>query len=169
MSQFHSLNFKHGPETYEINGPADLKNVPTPALLALYRKLTGKDTTRFASREKGEAAVVRAMEAQAAPQPKKAAAKPAKAPRAPKAPSERKARTRRFVFKKDSTLKPPREGTKRYDLLKLLRQERGATEAEIQEKIGWTDKQAYEGIRLLHFAHGYGLEQDENNRIKVIE
>lgn len=172
MTQSHSHSFTHGPETYKVESAADLKDMPTSTLLAFYRKLTGKDTTRFASRDKGEAAVMRALDALAKetakkdPRPTAGATKPA---RERKATGERKARNRRFVFKKDSTLKPPREGTKRHDLLQLLRQESGATEVEIQQTIGWTDKQAYEGIRLMHFAHGYGLAQTDDGRIKVVE
>jgi len=49
-------------------------------------------------------------------------------------------------------------------LAMLLRPE-GTSLAEVMEAIGWTERNAYEGVRLCRFRHGYGLRQDETGLI----
>lgn len=78
----------------------------------------------------------------------------------------RKVRPMRFVFARSNERKNPKQGTRRHQLLELLLQ--GATFEEVQEKINWTRKQTYEAIRLIHYAHGYGLRQDETGRIFAV-
>ena len=43
----------HDGKNFEIKTEADLHVVPTPALVATYNELTGKETKKFASRTKG--------------------------------------------------------------------------------------------------------------------
>lgn len=166
MSNF---TFKHGGEEYSIASKSDLKDIPNMSLVALYNKLTGKETKKFASREKGEAQVWRELERQQATAAVKAPQEP-KAKKAPAAKATPKVRQPRFVFKKDKEIKPPRETTKRHTVLTMLRRQNGATLAEIEQKVWPGDrKTTYEAVRLLHFQHGFGLRQDEAGRIYVEE
>lgn len=105
-------------------------------------------------------------EAAAAPAPEVAPATaleeaPSAAPAAEKAPKERKARGFRFKFMKRDEIKKVKEGSKRAVLLDLLKREGGATFEECMAATGWNRKDCYEGIRLLHYYVGYGLNQDE--------
>jgi hypothetical protein len=89
--------------------------------------------------------------AEAAPEEPKA-----KKPKAPK-----KARGPRYVFAADDTIKPVKPNTARGKALELLLRPEGATQTEVEAVTGWNKKQAYEGIRLIHYYSGYGLRQDD--------
>jgi hypothetical protein len=88
-----------------------------------------------------------------------------------KAPDgERKTRQKRFFFKPMSTgIKAPAEKSRRMRCLQMLLREKGATLEEVMKSIEWTERQAYEGIRLCHYAHGYGLKQDDAGRVYAYE
>lgn len=86
---------------------------------------------------------------------------------APKAKVERKKRGMRFVFPAESEVKEAREGTARAAALALLKREGGASFAEVMEATGWNEKQAYEGIRIIHYYLGWGMKQDAEGRITV--
>lgn len=86
---------------------------------------------------------------------------PAPTPSTPKAKVERKKRGMRFVFPAESEQKPVREDSARGKALAVLTRKGGGTFAEVQAATGWSEKQAYEGIRLLHYYSGYGLAQEE--------
>lgn len=172
--------FTHSDQRYAVEKYADLKAVPTGALVAWYNKLTGKETKKFSSREKGEAQVwsqlqkLEKVDAKADKRPTASASRP-KTARAAKTDGERKVRQPVFAFSKEKTIKPPRESTKRFQVLELLRREKGATLEEITTKV-WGDyepelakKTAYEATRLLHYQHGYGMKQDEAGRIHIVE
>lgn len=88
---------------------------------------------------------------------------PAPAPTTPKAKVERKKRGMRFVFPAESEQKPVREDSARGKALAVLTRKGGGTFAEVQAATGWNEKQAYEGIRLLHYYSGYGLAQEERD------
>lgn len=148
----------------------DLSVVFTDDLLDFYNATTGKRTTKFASRAKGLAQVWALIEPQlTAPAPATEEAPalvleeaPTAAPAAEKAPKERKVRGFRFKFMKRDEIKGVKEGSKRAKLLALLKQEGGATFEECMAETGWNRKDCYEGIRLLHYYVGYGLNQDES-------
>jgi hypothetical protein len=55
-----------------------------------------------------------------------------------------------------------RPNTKRAALLELLSRKGGATFQECMMATGWSRKDCYEGIRLLHYYVGYGLNQDKD-------
>ncbi len=76
-----------------------------------------------------------------------------------KSDGEKTRRGMRFVFPAEDAVKPVREESARGRALKLLRREGGATFNEIMKVTGWNEKQAYEGIRLVHYYSGYGLAQ----------
>jgi|GEM_PF-2530309 hypothetical protein len=103
--------------------------------------------------------------AEAPTEPEKA---PAPAPTPTPAPPKdegkkqpQKKRGMRFVFPAESEVKPVRADSARGKALALLSQKGGATFAEVQKATGWNEKQAYEGIRLLHYYSGYGLAQTD--------
>lgn len=85
------------------------------------------------------------------------------------AKKERKRRGFRFVFPKKDEIKSCREGTKRAQVVELLSREEGATLEEIMAATGWSQKDAYEGTRLVHFYLGYGMKQDENGRVRLVK
>ena len=82
------------------------------------------------------------------------------APPEPKPTVERKKRGMRFVFPAESEQKPVRADSARGKALALLQRKDGATFEEVQQVTGWNEKQAYEGIRLIHYYSGYGLAED---------
>lgn len=160
----------------------DLSAVSNADLLGFYNATTGKATTKFASRDKGLKQVWALVEpmllAEEAPAPKQEAPAPAPkqeeaapAPKKEKAPkTERKTRGFRFKFCKRDTIKEVKEGSKRFALLQLLKQEGGATFEECMAETGWNRKDCYEGIRLLHYYVGYGLNMDETTgKIWIVE
>lgn len=96
-------------------------------------------------------------------------------PPEPKAPPAEKAekkqgRPRGFSFTfplGNDGVKPPKAASKRETVLKLLLRKNGATFEEVQEATGWKRVDAYEGIRLIHYANGYGLAMDPKGRIRA--
>ncbi|UAW07576.1 hypothetical protein AIIMSPlu_014 [Pseudomonas phage AIIMS-Plu-RaNi] len=153
---------------------ADLSDVSTADLLAFYNERTGKNTTKFASRAKGQMQVWALIEAEVAAELAAIeAAKAAPAASEETAPVEKKARKSRgfrFKFCKRDTIKEVKEGSKRFALLQLLKQEGGATFEECMAETGWNRKDCYEGIRLLHYYVGYGLNMDETTgKIWIVE
>lgn len=153
---------------------ADLNDVSTADLLAFYNERTGKNTTKFASRAKGQMQVWALIEAEVAAELAAIeAAKVAPAASEEAAPAEKKARKARgfrFKFCKRDTIKEVKEGSKRFALLQLLKQEGGATFEECMAETGWNRKDCYEGIRLLHYYVGYGLNMDETTgKIWIVE
>lgn len=150
---------------------ADLSDVSTADLLAFYNERTGKNTTKFASRAKGQMQVWALIEAEVAAE--LAAIEAAKAASEEAAPVEKKARKSRgfrFKFCKRDTIKEVKEGSKRFALLQLLKQEGGATFEECMAETGWNRKDCYEGIRLLYYYVGYGLNMDETTgKIWIVE
>lgn len=77
-----------------------------------------------------------------------------------KAEGESRGRPRGFSFRfplSNSGAKPPKETSKRFKVLELLLRKQGATFDEVMEVSGWKRTDAYEGIRLLHYANGYRL------------
>lgn len=84
-------------------------------------------------------------------------------PEAPKPPPtpkvERKKRGMRFVFPAEDKVKPVRPESARGKALAVLQREGGGTFKDVQDATGWNEKQAYEGIRLLHYYTGYGMRE----------
>lgn len=79
---------------------------------------------------------------------------------------DRKKRGMRFVFPaRKEGVKPHREGTKRATVVSLLLE--GASFEDVQKATGWSEKDAYEGIRLVHYHLGYGMNQDAQGRIYI--
>lgn len=150
----------------------DLTAVSNADLLGFYNASTGKSTTKFASRDKGLKQVWTLVEQMLSqeelpvdpkvaevPAPVVAAPAPKKSP---KAKTERKARGFRFKFQKREEIKSVKVGSKREQLLNLLKQEGGATFEECMAATGWNRKDCYEAVRLLHYYVGYGLDMNES-------
>lgn len=105
--------------------------------------------------------------APAAPEAPAPVAEPTPVADAPKAKAERKKRGMRFVFPAESEIKTAREGTARAKALSLLQRPEGASFQEVMDITGWNEKQAYEGIRIIHYYLGWGMKQDAEGRITV--
>ena len=156
--------------TTNVLSAADLNDVSTADLLAFYNERTGKNTTKFASRAKGQMQVWALIEAEVTAELAAKAAPAASEETAPVEKKARKSRGFRFKFCKRDTIKEVKEGSKRYALLQLLKQEGGATFEECMAETGWNRKDCYEGIRLLHYYVGYGLNMDETTgKIWIVE
>lgn len=156
---------------------AELDAMSTADILVHFNALAtskGRETTkRFADRA---SAIKRTLALQdlegggaSAPKPKappppadkpKAAPEAGKTKKAKAEPKERKMRGMRFVFPVEREIKPVREGSKRYKLMQLLSTEEGATFEQAMKHTGWSRKDCYEGIRLLHYYSGYGMSHD---------
>lgn len=98
--------------------------------------------------------------------------KPAKAPKAKKekVEGESRGRPRGFNFRfplSNAGAKPPKETSKRFKVLQLLLRKEGATFEQVMEESGWKRTDAYEGIRLLHYANGYRLFTTEGKNGEV--
>lgn len=163
--------FTYGGEQYTLGNVRDLGEIPTGGLLQLYNKLTGKTTKKFKDRTAGLNQTWAALETKrATAQPAATAPVPTapKAKKAAKPAGERKKREKRFVFPVEKEIKEPKPGSKRAEVVRMLERQNGATLGEIQERIGWSEKDAYEGTRLVHYACGFGMSQDANGRIHLV-
>lgn len=154
----------------EIRKIEDLAAVSTADLLAFFNETTGKATKKFASRAKAEAQVwgliAGAVEEELRAEEQAAEAAPA----VEAEKKDRKTRGFRFKFCRCETIKSVKEGSKRHKLLQLLKSEGGATFEECMAETGWNRKDCYEGIRLLHYYVGYGLNMDETTgKIWIVE
>ena len=170
---------------------ATIKSLDTKALLALYNKLTGKATTKFASREKGEAQTIGAAKVAGAEEVnriliklglKKAEAASAPAPKATPAPKAAKA----LVEKKarGTNLLPPggspvacREGSKQAMLLDILSRPNGATMEELIAGLSggnkpWTEATVRSGFGWDMKQKGYGVKsvfaEDGTERFHIV-
>lgn len=63
-------------------------------------------------------------------------------------------------------VRDPRPGTKRAELVKMLRG-KGATVAQVMQRIGWTERLAYSNIRAMDRL-GYGIVEDGKGRIRLV-
>lgn len=147
----------------QIETSVSLKDMSISELVALHNRLNPTGAVK-SFRDKGTA--IKRVEALQSAGAKPGAAKPT-APAKAKADTaeERKKRGYRFVFPQNADFYPPRDGSRRRILFDLLNREKGTTHAEVMEKVGLTDRQAYEAIRLIHYVHGFGLRQDDNGRV----
>jgi hypothetical protein len=167
----------------------DLTTLATKDLLAMYNKAAGllgeKPCARFADRSSAlrrtQEIVARAnLNLASDPEPEAQEA-PAPAPKKPKA--ERKQRGPYFKFKPREDHRQPKPDTMRGKAFALLRREGGASLREIMDvynsEEGWDlsnpdtpqyrdmRRRAYEGIRLMHYIHGYGLEPTGFEKARV--
>lgn len=149
----------------QIKSKADLKDIPTADLVTTYNSLTNRQIKKFENREK---AVDRTWAVIKAVLDEPAEEKPAKAKKE-KAPKPKKPFRFNFNFAPEDRIKPHRAGTKgRAAAIEALK--KGATFEEVKTATGWNDKQAYEGIRLLHFVLGWGMRHDlETGKIYLVE
>jgi hypothetical protein len=155
----------------QVGSLADLKDIPTSVLLREYNRLTGKQTKKFADRVKGEQQLWKALNDAPKTTPGariietvKEATRDIKAggqggtvhaPKTKRAPAGD--RPFYFLLPLGKEVKAARPGSKRAKALELMRQSKGASFEEIQRECGWERKDAYEGIRLVHYWLGYGL------------
>ena len=167
-----------------MNTTVFIKSLDTKSLLALYNELTKKSTSKFASRDKGEAQTIGAAKV-AGPDAVAVACKAVGIELPEAAPAKAEAQAVAEVSKKQSTgrarrgtdLKAPpgapvacREGTKQALLLDLLRNPQGVTmeeiitglsggnkpwtEATVRSGFGWDMKQKGYGVRSEFDAQG---------------
>ena len=64
------------------------------------------------------------------------------------------------------TIKPPRPGSIRARLVEIL--SRGATFDEVCATLGLSKAGAYDHIRLVHVAGGYGVREGEDGVIRLV-
>lgn len=70
-----------------------------------------------------------------------------------------------FEFPAMKEIKSHRPGTKRAKTIELLSRKEGASIEEVMDANGWDKPTALEGVKLLHSYLGYGLTEDEEQRI----
>lgn len=159
-----------------------VSNMTTPELAALYSTIASnlgkKGVSRFADKpsavKRTWAILQEYAKTDVTGEVKTTKTKPAaKEPKAPAVAKEKKPGKKpfrfNFNFAPDSKIKPHREGSKgRATVITLLSREGGATFEEVQKATGWDTKTAYEGIRLIHFALGWGMRlNNETGKISI--
>lgn len=139
-----------------ITSREDLEQAPTADLLGLYNHITGRSTTKFSSRKRG----VEQVWALVKDKVRKPVPKPIR-------PGVRR-KTFRLAPKAREEQKNIRPNTKRRILFDLTSRPEGALFSELQELCGWSEKDNYEGLRLLHVWCGYGLwSEDEGDDYRI--
>lgn len=146
-----------------------IKSLDTKTLLALYNALTGKTTTKFASREKGEGQTIGAAKVAGEAEVNRiltdmGVVQKEEPVNETTAPAEKKARSPR-----GTNLLPPghapiacREGSKQAMLLDMLSRPNGATMAELIEALSggnkpWTEATVRSGFGWDMKLKGYGV------------
>jgi len=158
----------------EITSAADLTKVETADLLDFYNEATGKSTTKFASRAKGEQQVWKIIkedvEKVEAPKVEKPAA-PAPAPTKEAAEKEegegRKVRVKeaRKVMKGDR----PKDTSADGQVLLTLEAAKGEVVRidEMAKQLGRTDRQIRNSISYLRRKYGFQIEAINSQEIKL--
>lgn len=160
-----------------------IKSLDTKQLLALYNELTGKSTSKFASRDKGEGQVIGAAKAAGNEAVEKACRKvgialpEAKAPAKAAKPAAKAKKAKATRVRRGTDLAAPpgapvpcREGSKQAMLLDMLCTEGGVTmdellvalshgnkpwtEATVRSGFGWDMKQKGYGVKSHFDEHG---------------
>lgn len=146
-------------------------------LVALYNELTGEKVKKFSDRKSGIRRVQAAMDKAGGIRVAKAetiatayGASPAKvkevaAKARPASTLDGPARRKLISFPEAKAIKPHRTGTKRSQIIDLLR--KGATIQQVMDATGWGYKDAYDGIKLLNVYLGHGLEENVNGVITL--
>jgi len=139
-----------------ITSREDLEEAETADLLGLYNHLTGKSTTKFSSRKRG----VEQVWALVKDKVKRPVPKPIR-------PGVRR-KTFRLAPKPQDQQKAIRPNTKRRILFEMTGRPEGALFSELQELCNWSEKDNYEGLRLLNVWCGYGLwSEDEGDDYRI--
>lgn len=158
----------------KYHSETELKAMKTADVAAFYNEVAESKNfptvARFADKA---AAIRRAMQLQdkaglkPTPHPMSVAKDKAQ-PKRSANPNSKKPFGYHFVFPCGQEQKVPREGTKRRKLFDKMMTAKGVTHAEVMELCDWDKRTAYEGIRLIHYAHGYPITQDETTgRVRV--
>ena len=61
----------------------------------------------------------------------------------------------------------PKPGTYRALIIQMLLV--GATMTEVRKATGWNERQAREGVRLLHYKCGYGISENPVTRVITVD
>lgn len=141
---------------------ADIKAAETAELLKTYNKITGKNIKAFHTRLRAEQQIWKAIQTLAPNEDINS--------REIETVEKEKSKKHRmkFRFAPRSSFSEIRETSKRFKVFKMLDRENGATFTQIQKALEWDAQTAYEGIRLVHIAAGYGMWSiDEGNEIRI--
>ena len=139
----------------EIKSPRDLNEFTGSELLGVFNEATGKATKKFASRAKGLEQTWRAISE------KRNGATPKK--KVKTVSDLHKAQTRskpgltfRLQRNPEREMSPPRASSTRFLAYEVIKNGDGSF-AAIQKATGWSQKDAYEGVRLLALHNGHNL------------
>lgn len=163
------MSYKIG--SIAISKKSDLEQFDTHTLLSTFNRETKRETKKFASRSKGVEQLWKVIQSKTADGKPPAAKKEVKKDSVKKSPSKKADSNCRFLFNfsADDKIKPHREGSKgRATVVRMLSEDEGATFEEIRKATGWSEKDAYEGIRLVHYALGWGMKTNpETGKITI--
>jgi len=158
--------------TYERSSSQDLQNMSIPELVDIYNQIAQKPIKTFrtkadAVRRVEEARAAQAMGSTEVKRAKKKTVSKKTGKKKNQDGSETSGRRGRprapFNYEPKDTIKSHREGTKRAQVIGMLRE--GATIEEIMQATGWKYRDAYEGVKLIHHQVGYGLEEKSTGKI----
>lgn len=62
-----------------------------------------------------------------------------------------------------------RPTSKRAQAIELMREKDGVSRDELREKFSWTDRDVKDVIRLITGNNGYGIQEDDKNRLHLVE
>lgn len=148
-----------------------LEMLETGVLLENYNELTGRTTSKFASRETGIDQTLKAFEeATDKALIKKVKANINEALKALKVKKRAETREKRLgIFNKvkKAEQKAPRPNTKRAKAYELMSRPQGATVQEVMAETGWDFNTARAGITCVWAVLGNGLRTDSEGRIRI--
>jgi len=138
-----------------------------PELVSLYNKLTGESVKKFSDRKAGIRRVLEAQKRSKVQEKPATIAVKRETVAKPASTLDGPARRKLISFPAATEVKPHRPGTKRAQVIDLLR--KGATIGQVMTATGWGYKDAYDGIKLLHVYLGHGLEENERGVITLTD
>lgn len=180
------MTLTHDGDKIIVNRATDLAQFPTSSLIDNFNTLNpSKPVNKFADRKTAEKRLWAALQAHYAADTteplgtageatqdqvteKKAKVKKVKAEKAPKVDKPRAARAKSFNLPPKDEQRMAAPTTKRGKLIQMMRDRDGMTYAEVQTEIGWSAKDAYEGIRLCQVACGWALSQGGDGKIRLL-
>jgi hypothetical protein len=136
-------------------------------LAALFREITGRTYAKTREMKKAEAVqLVQALLTRVS-----AGEKPPLNPAPPRTGLGGVSikRTKKYALQFKGPVRPPKAGTKRAILVDVLSRPEGATIEECMMAIGNDQQTCDSNIRNLHVFCGYGIREDEDGRIHLVD
>lgn len=148
----------------------DIKALNGRDLVDFFNELTGGSVKRFATRAAGLKRTLAAFDDNGTTAPAKTSGnRKVVKTKIDVVPVGDVARKRRLTFPVKDFVKGHRPNTRRAQVIKMLSRDNGASVQQVMDAIpDWDYRTAFEGIKLIHGYTGYGLEEDDKGRIRLL-